>query len=514
MQSLESASFNTRKVLFIFLGILVLRAIVALTIGFVDDDAYHWTWTQQLDWSYFDHPGMIAWLEALTTGIFGDTRLGVRLPSFLCFSFVVYFTWKFARELFDSWAATFTAALILFTPLWGVGGYVSSPEPPFIVLWVLAAWVFWQGVREDDKRWSVKKTWLWLGVLMGVGFNTKFPMVLIAPGFGLYLLMTPQRRKDLLTPWPWVGVVIATVLLAPVIYWNLKYDWPSFKFQFHDRHQGESFSFNRWLGYIGAQVGLLTPGLYVFTLAAVAAAFQRFRDPRWRLLLCLSLPSFFVFYLQPFWADYKPHWMGPAYFLLAIGVGALWSQGWSVGSRTWIRPRSRVMLWSIASFLIVLNVLFYSMLAYPWLPKAVRAFAPETKWELKNDVSNEFFGWPEVGAEVLKLQQKIEERTGKKPFLAGLRYETVAQLWKATGQRTYMLSKTVSHYTVVTTPEEYEALQGQNAIVVTTDKYPTNPLEFARFGNCEAQEFPYYRFDELARIFTIYHCHKFQGVMR
>jgi 4-amino-4-deoxy-L-arabinose transferase-like glycosyltransferase len=505
---------NRRKLLWIFFIILALRALFALSIGFVDDDAYHWTWTQQLDWSYFDHPGMIAWLEKITTSIFGNNQLGIRLPSFLCFSSVVYLTWKLAADLFDDAAATFAAAVILFSPLWGFGGFVSSPEPPFMLFWILAITVFWNGVREDGKRWSLKKTWLWLGVIMGLGFNSKFPTVFLAPGFGLYLLCTPQRRKDLLTPWPWLGALIATLFLAPVLYWNIKYDWPSFKFQFHDRHTGGGFDPKRWLGFLGMQIGLVSPGVFISLWLALIASFQQFREARWRFLFCLSIPSFLIFYPQPLWADFKPHWMGPAYFILVLGVGGLWSQGWKWGTRVLIRPHSRKMLWSIAAFLIPMNFLIYAPAFYPWVPKVARALAPDKKWDLKNDVSNELFGWPEAGLEVLKLQTEVEQKTGQKPFLAGHRYEMTAQTWKATMQRTYMLSRTRSHYTVTTAESEYDSLKGRDAILVGNDKYEVNPQEFAQFDSCEQREFKFYRADELSRIFTLHWCKNFQGIKK
>ncbi len=508
-------SFIEKNIFKLFVGILILRAIFALSIGFVDDDAYHWSWTQTMDWSYFDHPGMIAWLEWITTGIFGDTRLGVRLPSFLCFSLVVYLVYEFAKDLFDQRAAIFTCGLLLFAPLWGFGGFVASPEPPFIVLWMLAMIVFWQGVREDEKQWSLKKTWLLLGLIMGLGFNTKFPMILIAPGFGLYLLATPNRRKDLLSIWPWVGVLIATAFLLPILMWNLKYDWPSFRFQFHERHTGGGgMDIKRWLGFLGMQIGLLSPGVFVSVWLALVAGFIKFRDSRWRLLVCLSLPSFLIFYPQPLWADFKPHWMGPAYFILAIGAGAIWSQGLEVGGRMWVLPSSRKMFWWVWGFIIPLTFLIYAPAIYPWVPKVARTINPDAQWNPKNDVSNELFGWPEAGAQVLKMQEQIGAETGRKPFLAGHRYEMTAQIWKATGQRTYMLSRTRSHYTTVTTPEEYQALQGQDALMVGNDKYDFNPQDFAQFDSCSRTEFPFYRVDELARTFYFYHCKNFQGIKK
>ena len=30
------------------------------------DEAYYWLWGQHLDWSYYDHPPLAAWLERLS----------------------------------------------------------------------------------------------------------------------------------------------------------------------------------------------------------------------------------------------------------------------------------------------------------------------------------------------------------------------------------------------------------------------------------------------------------------
>lgn len=496
------------------IGIFFLRSLFILCTGFVDDDSYHWSWTQQMDWSFFDHPGMIAWLEWVTTGIFGNTRLGVRLPSFICYILINYISWKFVKDLFGEWAAVFAVLMILFVPLWGFGGFVAAPEAPFMALWLLAIWVFWQGVREDSSQWSIKKTWLLLGLIMGLGFNTKFPIVLLAPGFGLYLLLSPKSRNQLLTPWPWIGILISMLFLAPVIFWNLKYDWPSFKFQFRDRHSGGGFELKRWIGYIGTQAGLLSPGVYVGVLLSFVSSAFRLKDPRWRLIFCIALPGFLVFYPQPLWADYKPHWMGPFYFILVFGLSAIWSQGLQLFGKQLVQPFSKKLKWTVAGFLIPMNLLIYAPLPYPWVPKVFRAIAPDKTWVLKNDPSNELFGWDAAGKLANEWQNEIEQQTGCKPFMAGHRYEMTGQIWMATQQRTYMLSRTVSHYTVATSAAELQSIFGKDAIMIANDKYELNPQEFAKFDSCEVKELPIYRFDELAREFKIYWCKNFQGILK
>lgn len=501
------------RVLAVLIPILLLRAFFTFQVGLIDDEAYHWSWTKDLALSYYDHPGMIAWLEYLSTALFGDVEWAIRLPSALAYLGALYFLWRLAREMFDATTAHFTALMMLFAPLWGLAGYVASPEPPFILLWIAATWVFWQSCRMDGQAWSTKKTWLWLGVIMGLGLNTKFPMALLAPGFGLYLLATPARRRELLTPWPWVGVLIATVICLPVFIWNIQADWPGFKYQFHDRHTGSQFSAARWGGWFAAQVIFMGPALYLLQVFAFANGWFKRQETPWRFLLCMTLPSIVLFYPQPFFAEYKPHWMGPAYMLLAIGAGALWSRGWSLFDRRVFKPHSRPWAWALIAFLLPLNLFFYSSFVTPWIPKAHRLMNPETPWNTTYDLSNEFTGWLEFGEFMNRRQREIHAETGRRPFLAALRYETTAQAIWGTKQVVQQVSRVRSHYTVrQKLRNELANMTGLDALVVTTEKYPTDPLEWADFASCTPEEFKTYRGDEHARTFTLWHCREFRGI--
>ena len=89
---------SSQKILVLFILTLIFRAFFSLNIGLIDDEAYHWSWAKDLQLSYFDHPAMIAWLEAITTAIFGDTLLGVRLPGYLCFVGTIVLLYKLAKR--------------------------------------------------------------------------------------------------------------------------------------------------------------------------------------------------------------------------------------------------------------------------------------------------------------------------------------------------------------------------------------------------------------------------------
>src|SRR3979411_3397937 len=55
-----------------------MRLIYAGVTELRTDEAYYWTWSQESELAFLDHPPGIAWLLRFGTAIFGDTSLGVR----------------------------------------------------------------------------------------------------------------------------------------------------------------------------------------------------------------------------------------------------------------------------------------------------------------------------------------------------------------------------------------------------------------------------------------------------
>ncbi|MNT33205.1 hypothetical protein D3C72_1691190 [compost metagenome] len=76
-----------------------------------------------------------------------------------------------------------------------------------------------------------------------------------------------------------------------------------------------------------------------------------------------------------------------------------------------------------------------------------------------------------------------------------------------------MLNSTRSHYTVMQDPEEMKNLEGQDAIVVTTEKYDHDPLKYAKFDSCSHEELKTFRKGEHARTFKVYLCKNFHGII-
>ena len=63
---------------------LLLRLAFSGAVDLLPEEAYYWNYAQHLDIGYVDHPPMIAWLIALSTGLLGHSEFAVRLPAIVC----------------------------------------------------------------------------------------------------------------------------------------------------------------------------------------------------------------------------------------------------------------------------------------------------------------------------------------------------------------------------------------------------------------------------------------------
>ena len=81
------------QLLLIIIVSTLIRCVIAASIGLGNDEVYYVTYAQHLQWNYFDHPPMVAWLIKLGS-IFGHSELAVRFFFNLMSTGSIYFLWK------------------------------------------------------------------------------------------------------------------------------------------------------------------------------------------------------------------------------------------------------------------------------------------------------------------------------------------------------------------------------------------------------------------------------------
>jgi hypothetical protein len=300
---------------------------------------------------------------------------------------------------------------------------------------------------------------------------------------------------------------------TPILVWNIQYDWASIRFHLQDRQTGGGgFNSTRGLQFIISQAAAVGPALLIVSLSTLLVAFNRLTLSTWRFIAFVSVPPLLIFSTQAFFAEFKPHWPAPAYPVLFIGASQWFFSGFGIASN-WLR---KTMQWTAAVlvvlFFAIVNPLFYVGSLYPIVPRLVRLFAPAALWEAKFDPTNDLYGWDEAAAEVKRIRSDMLKQGLPEPFLSAYRYQLVAQLAFATGERVWKVSDTRDQYTFVQTREEMRALKGRDSLYVYDQRFPRDPNNDNLFQACEQKsQLDVKREGELAHTFYIWLCHGYSG---
>ncbi len=314
------------------LGVLVVAwrivAVKGSGVSLYVDEAQYWGWAQALDWGYFSKPPGVAVLIYLSTALFGDSVLGVKLLSMLCYPLVAVLAHRIAEPLYGRTAARWSALVVLFMPIFAWLGLVVSTDALLVLFWT-AALLFYIRALEHNRL----ADWLALGVICGLGLLSKYTMLAWIASAFLHLLLF--RRDRLRSAMPWLSAGLALLFLVPNLLWNVANDFPTL------RHTADITLRNETRNHLGsllefwaAQWGCLGPVFGVaFVWALVRPGPALPERPGGSLLLWFALPLWAIASAQAFMGGANANWAGPAFVPAAIFV-----VGWLVqhGRTRWL----------------------------------------------------------------------------------------------------------------------------------------------------------------------------------
>ena len=228
---------NSSKTIFSIIGISIFTALVlAIYAPMVTDEAYYVDWAMRSNWpsmGFFDHPPFVSWIASgtrLWRDIFA-ARLVVWVTSILS----LHFVWKSARILNPDRAWAVVA--LLASSIGGIAsGFLLTPDTGLMLMWSIALHESIVAIQGNPRRW------LSAGIATGLGLLSKYTMVLIGPVFLWGLLR--DARKQLFSPWPYLGGVLCLFIFLPHMWWQSQNNWITMKFQF-----GHGFSVKQSLTF-------------------------------------------------------------------------------------------------------------------------------------------------------------------------------------------------------------------------------------------------------------------------
>ena len=347
-------------------AITALRLIVAAASPMSPDEAYYWVWSRALAAGYLDHPPMVALFIRVGATLLGEGDLGVRLLSPLAAALGTLMLAQTGRYLFPGRQAGLWAAVLLnATLLFAAGATTMTPDTPLLLFWSATLWALARLYATERGVW-----WLVAGVAAGLAMASKYTAALLGPAILVWLVWSPEMRRWLRSPMPYLAALLAVLVFSPVLEWNAAHGWVSLLKQggrVGDWSPARAAQFVAEL--IGGQIGLATPPIALLGGAGLAIALRRARrgDAAWTLLAATSAIPAAIFLEHALGDRVQANWPAIVYPSALLAAAAGLSERW----RRWFAPSA---LFGLALSLLVWTQATLAPLALPmlWDPTLLR----------------------------------------------------------------------------------------------------------------------------------------------
>ena len=409
-----------RLALAVVLASVAVRLVLAGLVPLFPDETYDWEWSRRPAASYFDHPPAISAVIAFGTALFGDTRIGVRFGAIVLSLVGSLAAIALARRLGGGRAAVIAAVALAVMPMAAAGLLLATPDAPLLAAFAVGTWALVRAVEKEPGSLSEIGWWCVTGLALGAALLSKYTAVLLPAGAALGLLLDPRLRRRLLTPGPWIGLGLGLAAFSPVIMWNAELGWPSFAFQLDHGLGGNSSNagpgmrllgaVNRELEYVGGQLGLVSPILFVLmgsaALRALRSGARGEGDSRQTVLAGIAIVVFGTFALSALRRHVEPNWPAPAY---VAGVVLLASAAWQDRGRRWLR-------WGMWLGAAVVAVIY------------VQALVPAIPIDARRDPIAQGHGWESLAGVTDDARARLLEAGCPSVHVAANRYQEASEL--------------------------------------------------------------------------------------
>jgi len=385
----------------------VMRLVAGASTELTTDEAHYALFGLHLDWSYFDHPSLIGWLQAIVLQ-FSDSDLAMRIMPIALFSAASLVLYKVSVTLFPNetpWLGFVSVVIMQSGVMLQLIGLAMLPDGPLLLLGLLVVLVLHRLLSTASLR-----DWLLLGLLLGLAGLSKYTAVSLIITVLLVLHFGRQWRQ-LRTPGPWLALVIGFVVITPVLYWNYTHDWISFLYQIHHGTGKLSWEIKRLLVSQAGQLLVYGPGIYVFGMIAIFTGINELRklggleksgsqlERGVMLCLALALPLLLLFGWNSGYEMTLPHWVSLGWLALSP-LTARWI------IRSWHKRWVRISAHGSVVYAVLFVGVVFSQLISPWLP------FPENKNFLRD-----LYGWGQAAKKAEQLRMELAPAQGTEPLI-------------------------------------------------------------------------------------------------
>ncbi|MFN3599137.1 MAG: glycosyltransferase family 39 protein [Aquificaceae bacterium] len=359
----------------LFLLVFRILYVVYYSFDLTPEEAQYWDWSRNLDLSYYSKPPMVAYLNFITRELLGVSPLAVRITPILLSFLLSLFTYLFVKRVFDQRTALIVSTLPQLTIGFAINSLLMTTDSPFIFFWSVSLMLMYFAFEKN-----APKLWLLVGFFAGLSFLSKYPAVFLLPLALLYGFF--YKRDVIKSPKPYLALLPALLLSLPVLYWNQKHDFVSFRHVSTLASKSANLlDWSSFLEFLGGQALLLS--LIPFLLLPYVWL-KGLKNSREGFFVIFSLPIFLFFALLSLFKKVEANWSGFAYFSSFVLIALYLSK----------RRLLTLSTYTLSAFLFLL-LHFTPLFDYLSLGKLLPPHRDPTKVGI---------GWKELGRVVSSLR--------------------------------------------------------------------------------------------------------------
>ncbi len=481
---MQDKKINYSLVLFLWILVIwVYRFIVLINFdfGLYLDEAYYYNWAQNLDFGYYSKPPMLSYLIYLTTYLFGDSVVAIKIGSLLVYPITTAVIYMITKEFFDKRVAFYSSLIFYTLPSISLSSLIISTDVVLLLFWSLALLFFIKALKYNLTRY-----WLLAGVFSGFGLLSKYNFIFFLISVILVLITLPQFRKHFKNRDFYLAIVVAFIIFFPNLYWNYQNGFISFV------HTGEIsqidkglFHVDKLLEFFGAQFIVFGPILF-FYFWVIAFKKSVLKDDRFYILFLFSIVTLAIILTLSLLSRSFANWAAPAYISATILVVAYLIQQ----NRVWLVKLS-------IAIHVALAIIFYHY----------HFFASSFGVELsrKSDPYKRVNGWIDISKEVEKVYKRYPNTTLLTDYRAEIALFDYYLKTKTYSYNPKKLIKDQYHLT-----RDLNELKGKDFIYVTKkDDVSSLNDHFLEVTKIKTINLKVYK--DFNRSYDIYYLRNFQG---
>src|SRR3989454_6500786 len=389
---------TTRAGWFFIVALTAIRLAMLATTDLEFDEAQYWMWSERLAPAYFSKGPAIAFVIRASTAVFGANEFGVRFFSPLLAAGTSLLLFYFARRLFNATAGLWAVIALNVTPIFNIGAFVMTIDALSVFFWLAGMFTFWFAVEKSPNFF-----WYWplTGLLIGLGFLSKYTNALELVSIVLVLALAPRLRQEFKRPGLYLLLGVFAVCTVPPIVWNQQHAWVTLE---HLRSRGSldhGFGFRpvEVFSFLGQHFLVYSPFLFLALACGVIASWRRVNQQfKVLFLMWFGLPVFVFYLLLSVNKAAAPNWDGLAF----LGFGLLAIHFW------WEKLERSIALRLVAVVALLLG-LTMSVIALD--TDMLRAAGYDLK---RSDPSDRMRGWKSATSALEKMRSDLETKLGEK----------------------------------------------------------------------------------------------------